>query len=192
MRRLILALSCCVSLTAYAMEWKNLWRTPDQQGKILYDAKAYGQAQQTFQRADWRALSAYRAQNFSQAAKDYLSLQTASGFYNAGNALAYSQQFSQALAAYDQALRLNPKDKDALFNREVVQKLLNEQQNKEQQNKEQSKNGNNSKDSASQSQNQNPSQQPSAAPEKPKQTSSKPQNTPKLPNLKFLHDHDPF
>lgn len=111
----------------HAMSWQDWWVSRDQQAQTLLRAGRFAQAAQTFQRADWRAMAAYRAGHYQQAAQNYLALQTVDGAYNAGNALAKSGQYQPAIAAYNQALAKNPTHQDALYNRALVQKLLDQQ-----------------------------------------------------------------
>jgi len=58
---------------------------------------------------------------------------SANSHYNRGNALAHIQQFEDAIAAYDEALRQKPNFEDAKFNRELVEKLLQQQENQQEQ-----------------------------------------------------------
>lgn len=114
--------------TGHAMTWRDWWLTQDQQAQTLWKAGEYAQAEKLFQRSDWRATAAYRAGNYQQAAQTYGALQTTEGYYNAGNALAKMGQYQPAIAAYNQALQREAQHQDALFNRQLVQKLLEKQQ----------------------------------------------------------------
>ncbi|MBK6660876.1 MAG: VWA domain-containing protein [Proteobacteria bacterium] len=108
------------------------WRTPDQAGQRAFEHKDYADAAHTFQDPTWRAAARYRAGDFAGASEDLKTSDTALGHYNRGNALARQGQLPDALAAYDAALKIDPKDEDAKFNRALVAKAL-EQQNQEQQ-----------------------------------------------------------
>ncbi|MBK8960779.1 MAG: VWA domain-containing protein [Proteobacteria bacterium] len=108
------------------------WRTPDQAGQRAFEHKDYADAARTFQDPTWRAAARYRAGDFAGASEDLKTSDTALGHYNRGNALARQGQLPDALAAYDAALKIAPKDEDAKFNRALVAKAL-EQQNQEQQ-----------------------------------------------------------
>ncbi len=126
------------SFTAHAFNWSNLWFTPDQQGQVLMQKKEFKQAETTFKRTDWAAAAAYKAGNYKKAGELFKNLNTEQGFYNQGNALAKQGQYEQAIKAYDQALAINPKDQDAIFNRELIRNLMkNNQQNQNQQNQNQ-------------------------------------------------------
>ena len=52
-------------------------------------------------------------------------------YYNAGNAHVQLKQLQEAIDAYDRALALNPSNKHAAHNKEIVKKMLEEQKQKE-------------------------------------------------------------
>ncbi len=130
---LCLALLCLVPLpkNSYAFEWQNLWRTPDQQAQRDYQKKNYAQAAEKFENPAWKAAAQYEAKNFDKALEQFQQLGDA---YNQGNALAKKGQLKEALAAYEQAIKENPYDKDAEFNKELVEKELAKQQQKDSEN----------------------------------------------------------
>ena len=124
---LCLALLCLLPLpkNSYAFEWQNLWRTPDQQALRDYQKNAYSQAAEKFENPAWKAAAQYKAGAFDKASEQFQNLGDA---YNQGNALAKKGQLKEALAAYEQAIKENPYDNDAKFNKELVEKELAKQQ----------------------------------------------------------------
>lgn len=118
---------------SYALDLQNLWKTPDQQAQRAYDKKDYSKAAEKFENPEWKAAANYQAQNYDKAAEQFQQL---SKFYNLGNALAKKGQLQEALAAYEQAIKENPFDKDAKANKEIVEKAL-EKQKQQQENKPQ-------------------------------------------------------
>ena len=136
--RWFLILSMCGLLgQVQAITWRDWWETPDQQAKTLMDSGHYSEAEQTFQRLDWRATAAYRAGDYQHAAQNYSALRTSDGYYNAGNALANAGRYQEAIAAYNQSLQRDPKHADALFNKKIVEKLLEEQKKSQSNDKQQ-------------------------------------------------------
>ena len=75
----------------------------------------------------WRAAAHYRAGQFEQAASVLSGGRDAESYYNRGNALAKQGQLADALAAYDAALTLRAADADTRYNRDLVQRLLDQQ-----------------------------------------------------------------
>jgi Ca-activated chloride channel family protein len=150
---------------AMAATWSDLWRRPDQQAaQALRDGHAK-QAQQLAHDPAWRGAAAYRAGDFAAAAQALRQAPGGDAAYNLGNALARQGEYRQAIAAYDDALKLDPANADATANRKAVQQWL-EQQRKKRSSPDQTKHdgqgsGKGSSSSGEQGK-QNPQQQKSA------------------------------
>ena len=79
--------------------------------------------------------------SFNQSVEDaanYPSLQERA-FYNQGNAYFKLEDYREAIKAYENALKLNPEDKEAQFNLELAKKMLPEQEKKEDENQDDKK-----------------------------------------------------
>lgn len=114
--------------------WQNLWQRPDQQGAEAFGKGDYGTAAARFQNPAWAASAAYKAGAYDEALGGFAAGRDAD--YNAGNALARTGKLEDAIAAYDKALAKNPANEDAKFNRDLVQKLLDQQKQQDQQDKQ--------------------------------------------------------
>ncbi|MFI3218992.1 MAG: VWA domain-containing protein [Methylococcales bacterium] len=124
---------------SYAFEWQDLWQRPDQQALKAYQQGDYAKAAEKFENPNWQAAAHYQAGEYEKALKTYQTQteQTADNIYNQGNALAQSGQLKEAIAAYQQALNLNPNHDDAKYNKDLVEKELEKQPPKQDQDKQQ-------------------------------------------------------
>ena len=100
----VLALCLCVPWHPAAAADGDWWRRPDQQAH-----------QRLREGAD-----AYHGEDYAAAADAWQGLPGADAHYNRGNALARLGRYEQAVAAYDEALRLQPGMEDAEANRQAV------------------------------------------------------------------------
>ncbi len=121
---------------AYALEWRDFWQRKDQQGSEAFSGENYADAAERFRDPAWRAAANYRGENYEQVVQDLSLLDATEAHYNRGNALARLQQYESALEAYDRTLAQVPDHADAQHNRDIVAKLLEEQQQEQQQEQE--------------------------------------------------------
>ncbi|WP_051938312.1 VWA domain-containing protein [Ghiorsea bivora] len=119
--------------------WQDLWQTPDQQAQALMQQKDYAKAYQTFENPAWKAAAAYRNQDYQAAVAAFKQMKQpqADDWYNYGNALARVGKLDEAIAAYQQTLKLNPNHADAQANKTLVEKLKEQQE--QQQDKDEDK-----------------------------------------------------
>lgn len=129
MQLILIQLLLLSTSSVFAWQWTDLWQTADQQGTRLLQAGNAKQAAQVFKNKDWQAVAKYRAGDYEQALQRFKSQNTSDGQYNAGNAAAYLGRYQEAIAAYDKAIALNPHNKDAITNREIIKKLFDKQNN---------------------------------------------------------------
>ena len=116
---------------AQAAEWSALWQTPDQRGAEAYANENHAVAAGLFESPGWQGAANYRAENYDAAIAAYSALNTPDGHYNRGNALALSGNYAEAIAAYDVTLATDPDHEDAIFNKEIVEQLLQQQQSEQ-------------------------------------------------------------
>jgi len=139
---------------AIAFEWQDLWQTRDQQAQEKLKQGEVDEAATMFEDRDWKGTALYRSENYEQAAEYFSQSENPDAQYNHANALAKSGKLQEAVDLYDQLLDENPDHADAQFNKELVEKLLKQQQSQNQD----SDNEKNSEDQQNQEQNQDQQQ----------------------------------
>ena len=106
---------------------------PDQQGASAFEAGRLEEAAERFEDPEWRGVAAYRSGQHEEAIATLSAINGPRARYNLGNALAQNGQLQEAMAAYDAVLEIDDDHADALHNRDLVAKLLEQEQEQEQQ-----------------------------------------------------------
>jgi len=117
---------------SYALEWQDLWQTKDQQAQQSFTKGDYQDAAEKFTDPAWLAAAQYKADTKLTEKQELPPVTTDTGYYNQGNVLAKSGQLEKAISAYEQALKLNPDNEDAQYNKEIVEKALKQQEQQQQ------------------------------------------------------------
>ena len=118
---------------AEAFEWRDLWQRPDRQGLEAMQADEPARAAELFEDPAWRAAAEYRSADYAASAATLRPFDTAEAHYNRGNALARAGELEPAIAAYEQAIELKPDHADAIYNRDLLKQLLEQQQEQQEQ-----------------------------------------------------------
>ena len=134
--------------TSYALEWKDLWQTQDQQAQQSFKQGNYQQAAEQFGDPQWKAASQYKAGQFEKTSETLNQDESASGLYNKGNALAQTGKLAEAIAAYKKSLEIDPENEDAKYNKALVEKEQEKQKQSEQDNQQQGDESQNAEDDA--------------------------------------------
>ena len=116
------------SQQAHALEWKDLWKTKDQQATEAFESEEHSAAALLFEATDWAGAANYRAANYEAAIASFSAIDTVDGHYNRGNALALSGNYAESIAAYDMALSLELGHADSLQNKAIVEQLLEQEE----------------------------------------------------------------
>ena len=145
-RGVLLSIACLVfaSLTiqpsyVYAQEYQSIWKNENERGLDAWKQQNYDSAIRLFNELQWRGSAHYKNGQYEQALEFFEQDETATGYYNQGNALAQLNQYEDAIMAYDQALQTDSSLTQAKKNKELLEKLLqqNSQQEKSDQKQEQ-------------------------------------------------------
>ena len=134
-RRGYLALFICVLVQtpeiAVAFEWDDLWLNKNQQAMRALDNKQAELASDLFNNKEWKAAANYRKGDFATVTELLNEQKDTRSIYNRANALAKQSLYEDAIAAYDEVLKSEPKHEDAIFNRDLIKKELEKQQQQE-------------------------------------------------------------
>lgn len=116
---------------AHAFEWRDLWRTPDQQAAQSLEAGEAAEAAELFEDPAWRAVANYQSGQYDASAAGFSAGEDADSLYNYGNALARMGEFESAVTAYNKAIEIDPGAEDAIHNRDLIQELMQQQDSQE-------------------------------------------------------------
>lgn len=169
---------------AQAMSWDELWKNDNQRAAEKFSQDDLRSAAELFRNPEWRAAANYRAGEFDQAAQALQGINTSDAHYNRGNALAKRGNIDDAIKAYDEALKINPENEDALYNKQLLQKQKQQNQPGQQgDSSDQNKPGDQKQDSNGQQQaGDNQSDQDKSDNNSPAQNQSKPDSADKGDN----------
>jgi Ca-activated chloride channel family protein len=144
-----------VAEPVYAFGWEDLWRTRDQQAQRELDEGNAMEAGELFEDPVWRAVAKYRAAEYGPSAAGFGNQEDIENLYNLGNALARLGELETAIDAYEQVLEVDPDMEDAIYNRDLLKDLIEQNQDAqggEQGNQDASESGGGGQQSEGQSQ----------------------------------------
>jgi Ca-activated chloride channel homolog len=109
---------------AHASTWDSLWANRDQRALQALQHGDVATAQKLATTRGMRGAADYRAGHYAEAAKAFAGSDDARSRYNLGNALARQGDYQKAIAAYREALKLDPQFADARANLKAVEDWL--------------------------------------------------------------------
>jgi Ca-activated chloride channel family protein len=107
------------------VEWLQ---RPDQRGYNALKAGNYEAAAAQYEDPESKGASLLLAKKYPEAIEELKQTTTSDGQYNLGNAYAQAGKIDEAIKAYDEALKIDPKHQDALFNKALLEKLKSQQE----------------------------------------------------------------
>jgi len=148
---------------AHAFGWDDLWLNKNQQGQKKLSEGLPTEAAELFDDRQWQGVSEYEAGNYAASAARFAEGQDADNLYNLGNAMVRAGKFEPAIEVYNQALELQPGDEDTMYNRDLAEQMLEQQEQEQSQQQEgeqsDSESGGESQESDSDSESDQQSQQ---------------------------------
>lgn len=101
---------------AHANGLTDAFFTRDQQGRWAFEHEHYPQAAALFVDPYWKGVAAYHAADYDLALATFARLDTPQAYFYLGNIYVRRFKFDQAIAAYAQALKLQPQFPEATAN----------------------------------------------------------------------------
>jgi Ca-activated chloride channel family protein len=141
--------------------WEDMWQRKDQQA---WAALQNGEAERAAALARDPNIAAqgwYRSGDYEQAGHSWSAVPGADGHYNRGNALALQGNLDGAIAAYEDALEIDPDLEDAIYNKNVVEQMKQEQEQQQQQQQDQQGEGESQEDPSGEQNSEAGEQEPS-------------------------------
>lgn len=125
--RLWLLFACLLPSVEARAAWLDWWVNADQRGIELLNNDRAELAGETFSNPDWRGTAKFLAGNFVEAADEFSRSDDIEAIYNRATSLARAGQLEESLAEFDRLLDRQSTHGDGLFNREIVQRQLEQQ-----------------------------------------------------------------
>lgn len=113
---------------AAAFDWDWLWLNDNQRAYQALQQEQPQQAATLFNDPKWKAAAEYRSGNFAEADTLLQGSTATADLYNRANAVAKQGRYEEAIDLYEQVLQQRPGHEDAKYNRDLLNKLMQEQQ----------------------------------------------------------------
>jgi len=155
MKKLLMA-TMLLGIFTYAQasdNWSDLWRNSDQQGEALLQQGNAKAAATKYSDPQRKAYAELKSGDYAAASHSYTALKGNDARYNQGNALAYLGDLQGALNAYDAVLKVDPNNRDARHNRDLVANAMKQQEAQQKKSDQNKKQDGQSKDDKQQGQN---------------------------------------
>lgn len=104
----MILLSFILALSAVNWSLRDLFLTPDQQGRVLMNKQEFKDAAKVFQEPMQRGTALYRDGDFKAAAAAFARDDSMEALYNRSNSQLMSGKYDAAIAGYEKALSLQP------------------------------------------------------------------------------------
>jgi Ca-activated chloride channel family protein len=111
----------------------SIWTNQADQAHQSFKNQDYAEAARGFKTPQWQGSAWYRAGDYKKALNAFSQDDSATGWYNRGNALAKLGEYEKAEKAYDEALARDPKLTQAAQNKQRVEQAKEQQQQQQQQ-----------------------------------------------------------
>nr|WP_319387399.1 VWA domain-containing protein [uncultured Roseibium sp.] len=109
---------------ARADGWRDWFFTPDQQGRMAFEAKEFAKAAELFTDPAWKAFALYKSGKYEEAAELYAWQDSSDAALGEGMSLMKSRSYRDAIDAFQKALDRDPANEAARKNLELAKYIL--------------------------------------------------------------------
>lgn len=115
--------------------WQDIWYNKQQQTakKLANNKEVPHLDPRIFTNPKWQAAAKYKNNNFKDSADILSKHEDMTSKYNLANSLAKQGKITEAIAKYDEILKLEPKHTDAKYNKELLEDFLKQMSDKNKQ-----------------------------------------------------------
>ncbi len=126
---LVISVSLFVSGSAFALDIRELFLSPEQYGKLLIKEKKFSQSEPYFVTNNHLFVASLVYGKQEEKLKAFLSqVDDFNSLYSAGTMLAKQENYELSLKFLEKAVKLNSESEDATINYNIVKKILEKQQ----------------------------------------------------------------
>ncbi len=126
-RKGLMVLILCFTFSGQA--FAGFWLNDEQEGAAYFKKEQYDQALGKFKNPDWRGAALYKQNKLEDALKEFEKSDSAIAVYNRGVIAAKLCNYSEAQNYFNEALKKDPQNTDALYNLQVLAELFEKAQN---------------------------------------------------------------
>lgn len=128
---LFLSTLLLLSMQVQALDWDELWTTPDQQRRAQEAAGDYAPLMES-DSTQWQGVGHFRSGDYAAAVDAFSQSSTLDDLYNAATAMTRAGNYDGAIAGFDQVLQRDPEHEKAAHNKTIAEQLKAlQQQNSE-------------------------------------------------------------
>ncbi len=118
--------------------WQTLSKNKEQRADTALSQQQFERASELSNDPLRRGSAEYKLNKYAEALESFKQAKGAGARYNEANTLAKLKKYTEAIAAYDEALKLEADMEDAIENKKAIEDLLKKQEEKNEDSKNQS------------------------------------------------------